>query len=120
MVYNEKENYYNLFFRIESLEDFGFHIKLNYDQTWTKINIGKANTFKLNDEYFYGYFDLLDEYQEVVLTVMNKNPEDILILYVKYNIFEPNMENLEENKYKIDIPKEGNYDFIKLKFTKNF
>ena len=111
VVYNEKENYYNLFFRIESLEDFGFHIKLNYDQTWTKINIGKANTFKLNDEYFYGYFDLLDEYQEVVLTVMNKNPEDILILYVKYNIFEPNMENLEENEYKIDIPKEGNYDF---------
>ena len=109
--YDEKENYYNLYFRIESLEDFGFHIKLNYDQTWTKINIGKANSFKLNDYDFYGYFDLLDEYQEVVLSVMNKKLDEISILYVKYNIFDSSIENLEENEYKIDIPKEGNYDF---------
>ena len=108
--YDKNKNFYNLFFRIEALEDFGFRIKLNYDQTWTKLNIGKQNSYIVNDEEFYGYFDLLDKYEDIVLSVMIKNPNDTAKLYIKYDLYDLSIENLDDNKHKLDIPNEGNHD----------
>ena len=108
--YDKNKKFYNLFFRIEALEDFGFRIKLNYDHTWTRLSIGKQNSYIVNDNEFYGYFDLLDKYEDIVLSVMIKNPDEIANLYVKYDLYDLSVENLDDNKHKLDIPKEGNYD----------
>ena len=108
--YDKNKNFNNLFFKIEALEDFGFRIKLNYEQTWTKLDIGKQNSYVVNDNEFYGYFDLLDKYEDIVLSVMIKNPDDIANLYIKYDLYDLSIENLDDNKHKLDIPNEGNHD----------
>ena len=41
---------------------------------------------------------------------MIKNPDDIANLYIKYDLYDLSIENLDDNKHKLDIPNEGNHD----------
>ena len=113
-----KENTFERFvyFKVKTFENSLFFINLCYENDWIKIPIGKTNIQKLTNNNFYGYIDLLEEFNEVILDFhLKKNEDDkrkkIFNVYAKLNILNNSDINNINNLNEIySIPSKGNYD----------
>ena len=113
-----KENTFERFvyFKVKTFENSLFFINLCYENDWIKIPIGKTSIQKLTNKNFYGFIDLLEEFNEVILDFHLKNNENdkrkkIFNVYTKLNILNKsdinNINNLNEIYL---IPSKGNFD----------
>ena len=113
-----KENTFERFvyFKVKTFENSLFFINLCYENDWIKIPIGKTNIQKLTNNNFYGYIDLLEEFNEVILDFhLKKNENDkrqkIFNVYAKLNILNnSNINNINNLNEIYSIPSKGNYD----------
>lgn len=97
-----------IYFKVVPQTEIGFYIKINYDSEWEAMPIGEMASYPVSNNIFYGYFDMLEEYQEVILSVRAQNRKDPISVYVKMNLMERNdMKNLSN----IDIPDKMNFDY---------
>ena len=100
----------NLYFKVSAITNFGFYVKLNYDEEMTKILTGEESTYLVNKGKFYGYFDIHDQYQDIILNVKINDPNKIASVYVKINIIDKN--KTEGKSERFDMPNEENYDYF--------
>lgn len=105
-----KENgiaYKSLYFSVLPKTDFGFFVKISYDAEWTKVKIGKVNTYVLNSfGKFYGYFDMMDDYDYSILSVQTENPNVMVYAYIRYAYINKNEKAKKDtsNPYGYSIP----------------
>lgn len=90
--YDKVKNRY-IYFEVTPQTNFGFYVKLNYDQELTMVKIGRIDSYVLSHNIFYGYFDLLEEYKEVVLNVRCENPKTIATVSTKLNFISKDKTN---------------------------
>lgn len=104
----------NIYFKVTPDTDVGFFIKLTYETEWTRVDIGKTQTFQVNGDSFYGYFDLSPLYQDVIITVKS---ELSIKIYAKVNIYERTVkENANsENPFGLTYPTKYIYDYSGVK-----
>ena len=113
-----KENTFERFvyFKVKTFENSLFFINLCYENDWIKIPIGKTSIQKLTNKNFYGFIDLLEEFNEVILDFHLKNNDNdkrkkIFNVYTKLNILNKSDINNINNLNEIySIPSKGNFD----------
>ena len=97
----------NLYFEVKAKKDCLFFVHLYYNQENMKIPVSKQAQGKFKDGKFYGYIEMLPEYDEIVLNVDKMTPTSIFTVYAKTNI-------LNSNNFKtmmvFSFPSENNYD----------
>ena len=114
ILVKEKENYDNIVFKITPKNKFSFYIRCNYDKNFLEIPFGKMISYYAKNDEFYGYFDIVDEYTDIELSIsLEKNLKMRGILYVKINILDTQKldKNNTNNIYSYSIPSEDNYDY---------
>lgn len=91
--------YRNIFFEVDPLQDLGFYIKLTNDKDWAQIKINKVNTFSVDStqKSFFGYFDLLNEYENTVVTVRSLTDKVTGVVFLKYLMLDKSYENFDLN-----------------------
>ncbi len=102
--------YRNIFFEVEPITDVGFHLKLNHDKDWTLIKINKVNTYSVNSytKSFFGYFDILDEYDNTSITVRSLSHNVSITVFLKYVLQDKSYDNFDINKgHTYETPKSG-------------
>ena len=107
----KKELGYNhyVYFNVKPITDVVFYIKLDFDTDWTRIPIGKMSNHLITKNVFNGYFDMLPEYDEVMLSITNESPNKKIYSCIKMNIINKNSTN-ENNTYNYSYPSKSNYD----------
>ena len=111
---NEKENFDNIIFKITPKNKFSFYIRCNYDKNFLEIPYGKMISYYAKNDEFYGYFDIVDEYTDIELSIaLEKNLKMNAELYVKINIlnYQKQEKSNNSNIYMYSIPNEENYDY---------
>ena len=114
-----KENSFERFvyFKVKTFEDSLFFINLCFENDWIEVPIGKTSIQKLNKNNFYGFIDLLEEFNEVILDFNIKNNDNdkrkkTINVYTKLNIL--NKKDIIDNNNNINeiynIPSKGNFD----------
>ena len=117
-----KEKYDDIYFHIEPRTEFGFYIQCNFDGGWNKLQIGKSQTFYVVNQQLFGYFDIMEEYDNMEFALsVDKNLRMFAELYIKINIIDkneftqlkknPEKKNDEFSLYHYSIPTENNYDY---------
>ena len=112
----------NFIFQVIPKNEFGFYIQINYEKEWNEINIGKSTSFYARRNIFYGYFDVIEDYSDIELSLsIDKNILLSADLYVKINIVDTTKkiklkegQNVNEmSLYHYTFPTEEVYDFYK-------
>ena len=115
----EKEKFDNIIFKIKPKNKFSFYIQCYYDKNFMEIPFSKMKSFFAKNNEFYGYFDIMEEYTDIELSIsldnhLKMNAE----LYVKINIIDSkksnkiiNKKNNNSTQYVYSIPTEDNYDY---------
>ena len=99
-----------IFFKIKPYSDFGFFIKLHYEDKWEKIIIGKQYDYLLLNDKMIGYFDIYDEYESIEFSLSIENMQVLeAIVYIKINQLQRSSNENENNNY--NVPTESNYDY---------
>ena len=120
-----KEKYDDIYFHIQPLTEFGFYIQCNFDKNWNKLQIGKAQTFYVINQELFGYFDIIDEYDNMELSLnIEQNLKMYAELYIKINIIDkneitqlkknPEKRNDEFSLYHYSIPSKINHDYMSV------
>ena len=119
---NDKQKYDDIYFYIEPKTEFGFYIQCSFDKNWNKLQIGKSQSFYVVNNELFGYFDIMDEYDNIEFSLsVEKNLKMFAELYIKINIIDkneitqikknPNKKNDEFSLYHYSIPSSDNYDY---------
>ena len=114
ILVKEKENFDNIIFRITPKNKFSFYIRCNYDKNFLEIPYEKMISYYAKNDEFYGYFDIVDEYTDIELSIsLEKNLKMNAELYVKINIlnYQKQEKSNNSNIYMYSIPNEENYDY---------
>jgi len=98
----------NLFFEVKAKKDCLFYIYLHYNQENMKIPMSKQTQGKFKEGKFYGYIEMLPEYEEIVLNIDKMTPTSVFSVYVKTNIL--NSINFQTMMI-YSAPSDNNYDF---------
>lgn len=117
---NESLTYQDIFFEVEPLTDVGFYLKLTYDQEWSKIKINKLNTFTIDKETrkLFIYFDMMDEYENVVVSVKSLNKDVKIYAYIKYASIDKSKHDTEKStQHDYIIPSNDNYDYMGFTYS---
>ena len=102
----------NIYFKVTPKENIGFYVKLNYEEEWTRVDVGKSNSYQINSGTFYGYFDLLQEYEDSVISIFSKDKLMKAHVYITVNIYERIGRNSEGvNPFNLKIPNTNTYDY---------
>ena len=80
----------NVFFEVKAKKDCLFYIHLHYNQENLKIPMSKQTQGKFKEGKFYGYIEMLPEYEEIVLNVDKMTPNSAFSVYAKTNILNSN------------------------------
>ena len=110
----EKENFDNIIFRITPKNKFSFFIRCNYDKNFLEIPFGKMLSYYAKNDEFYGYFDIVDEYTDIELSIsLEKNLKMDAELFVKINVlnYQKSEKSNNSNVYMYSIPSEENCDY---------
>ena len=114
----EKEKYDNIIFKIIPKNKFSFYIQCNYDNNFMEIPLGKMKSYFTNNNEFFGYFDIPEEYSDMELSIsLEKHLKMSAELYVKINIIDTKKSNkvIKKNNsntyYIYSVPSEKNYDY---------
>ena len=102
--------YHYIYFKVYPKRNCVFFIHLNFDEDFTKVPISKLSTYIMKNDYFYGYFDFLIDYDEVILTIINESQNKLIRGYIKINIVDKLSTNINDT-YTYSLPSDGNYDF---------
>ena len=111
--YSDKIENKQIFFKIKPYSDFGFYIKLNYEDKWEKIKIGKNYEFALTNNKMIGYFDIYDEYDSVEFTLSILENMHLIqgTVYIKINDLEKKYGEGKSYTNDYNIPTENNYEY---------
>ena len=122
ITYEQYKGHQNFVFQVTPKNEFGFYIQCNYEKEWNEINIGSSKTFYARRNRFYGYFDVVEDYSDIELSLsIDKNILLSADLYVKMNIIDTTKkiklkegQNVNEmSLYHYTFPTEDVYDFYK-------
>ena len=108
-----KPEYYNknIYFKVTPKEDIGFYLKLTYEEDWTRVDVGRTNSFQMNSGVFYGYFDYNEEYGDSVISIYTKDKGIKADIYVTVNIYERTSQQTQTvNPFNLRIPSSNLYD----------
>ena len=94
----------NIVFEVMAKKDCLFSIYLYYAEEALLIPISKQIQGKLKDGKFYGYIELLKEYEDIIISIDKMHSESKFSIYAKTNIIESN------NKINFNMPSNNNYD----------
>ena len=94
----------NVYFQITPNTDVGFYVKLNYEQEWTRVDIGQKSTYLVNSNVFNGYFDMMEEYDDVVLSVRSEGSNMQATLYYTVNVYDRVASDDNVNPFKLTYP----------------
>ena len=98
-----------VYFAVEAVTNCVFYIKIDYDSEWTRVPIGKLSKYTMMNHQFNGYFDMLEEFEEIILSVTTETPQTRMKVYTKLNVLGQN--DVDENQtYIYSVPSENNYD----------
>ena len=97
----------NLYFEVKAKRDCLFYIHLHYNQENMKIPMSKQIQGKFKEGKFYGYIEMLPEYEEIVLNVDKMTPNSAFSVYAKTNIL--NSYNFK-TMMVYSAPSDNNYD----------
>ena len=111
--YSNKIENKEIFFKIKPYSDFGFYIKLNYEDKWEKIKIGKNYEFALTSNKMIGYFDIYDEYDSVEFTLSILENMHLIqgTVYIKINDLEKKYGEGKSYTNDYSLPSENNYEY---------
>ena len=104
-INNSHSNNY-IIYKVIPETDCIFFIYMNLDNDWVKININKPNELFMKNQFF-GYFDMIEDFEEIVLTIRNENPKKIFSVYTKMNVINNNISNILSS---YNVPSKDNYD----------
>ena len=114
----EKEELDNIIFKIIPKNKFSFYIQCNYDKNIMEIPFGMMKSYFANNNEFYGYFDIIEEYSDIELSIsLEKNLRMNAELYVKINVIDTIKSNKIIKKsndsiyYVYSMPTDENYDY---------
>ena len=118
ILVKEKEKFDNIIFKIIPKNKFSFYIQCNYDKNFMEIPFSKMKSYFAKNNEFYGYFDIMDEYSDIELSIsLEKNLQMNAELYVKINTIDAKKKNKIIKKgnnstyYVYSIPSDENYDY---------
>ena len=95
----------NVYFQVTPNTDIGFYVKLNYEQEWTRVEIGQKSTYLVNSNVFNGYFDMMEEYDDVILSVRSEGANMQGTLYYTVNVYERGVASEDKvNPFKLKYP----------------
>ena len=97
----------NLVFEIKAKKDCLFSLHLHYAEEILYIPMSKQTQGKLVDGKFYGYIELLQEYEEIVVSIDKMHAKSEFSIYAKINILN---SSSSLNLTKLSMPSSNNYD----------
>ena len=97
----------NLVFEVIAKKDCLFSIYLHYKEEFLKIPVSKQIQGKLSEGKFYGYIELLQEYQEIIISIDKMHSESKFTIYAKTSIVNNTDSGTKKN---IHLPSNNNYD----------
>jgi len=97
----------NLYFEVKAKKDCLFSLHIYYSQDIMQIQISKQTQGKFKEGKFYGYIELLPEYEEIILNVDKMTSNSKFSIYTKTNIL--NSYNYE-NMMSYSAPSTNNFD----------
>jgi len=109
-------NYSDVFFEVEPVTDVGFYLKITYDQEWSRVKLNKINTFTIFQN-LYVYFDMMEEYEDVVVSIKSLTKDVRIVAYVKYVTIDKTSVDDRNSQHDYTIPSFDNYDFIGLTYS---
>ena len=118
----DKENFEEIFFRVEPKEEFGFYITCNFDKNYNLLPIGKSQNFYVVNNELFGYFDIAEQYKDIEFSLsVEKNLKYYAEVFIKINIIDTTKKQLlksddknlnEFNLYHYLFPNFDNYDYF--------
>ena len=103
-IYPEGNVNKSVVFEVKVNKNCLFSVYLHYDQNIMQIPISKQIQGKLKEGKFYGYIELLPEYDEIVLSVDKMRLDNEFSIFVKTSIVD------SINKINYNMPSSNNYD----------
>ena len=97
----------NLVFEIKAKKNCLFSLYLHYAEDILFIPMSKQAQGKMVDGKFYGYIELLPEFEQVVLSIDKMHSQSQFSIYEKTNILE---SGYSINLTKLNMPSSNNYD----------
>ena len=94
----------NLVFEITAKKDCLFSLYLHYAEDAIEIPISKQIQGKMKEGKFYGYIELLKEYEEIIISIDKMHSESKFSIYVKTSIID------SDKKINLNMPSSNNYD----------
>ena len=107
LISSENSYRQNLFFEVKAKRDCLFSIHMHYNEDIMQIQMSKQEQGRFKDGRFYGYIELLPEYEEVTLTIDKMTPDSQFSIYTKTNIL--NSVNFK-NMMNYSVPSSNNFD----------
>ena len=107
MISSENSFRQNLFFEVKAKRDCLFSIHMHYNEDIMHIQMSKQEIGKFKDGKFYGYIELLPEYEEVILNIDKMTPDSQFSIYTKTNIL--SSSNFK-NMMNYSAPSPNNFD----------
>ena len=97
----------NIFFELDAKEDCLFSLFLHHEQEKILIQMNKNIQISMKDRKLYVFFELLEEYEEVIFSVNTNYLGGIFDIYAKTSI----IDRVDLNKdFKYSVPSSNNYD----------
>ena len=97
----------NIIFEIKAKKDCLFSLYLHYAEDALLIPMSKQMQGKLKNGKFYGYIELLQEYEEIIIVIDKMHSESKFSIYAKTSIINSSGSNLPIN---FNMPSKNNYD----------
>jgi len=114
LSYENLTLYENIYFEINPITDYTFAMRLSYKHDWNMIKMGSLNIFKLNGEKkrFYGYFNMNDMYNNIMLTISLNKINLTALVYAKFKIYDKYSDLVEKSSNQFyEVPSENDNDF---------
>lgn len=114
------QRFQEIIFKVTPKNEFGFYIQCSYDKDWNNIPIGKSKKFNAIHQTFFGYFDIVEEYSDIELSLsIENNLETRADIFVKINVVDKkkkavikDSDNISEfSLYRYSYPSAKNYDY---------
>jgi hypothetical protein len=99
------------------MTDFGFYVQVIYDRTWINVPIGDTKSYLINQNTMSGYFDIMDEYSNVEMSLsLEEFTKKRASIYIKILVLSKDAkqissQNSEDKLYHYEIPSKDNYDY---------
>lgn len=104
----------NVYFQVTPYENIGFFVKLTYESEWTRVEVGKPSKYLISQTEFNGYFDMLEYYDDVLLSFRCDGSNYDIEAYVKKNVYirkPAGIATEDKNPFKFSYPDKNTNDF---------